>query len=569
MNFINKLFLKIALAPVPIYRRMEVQPDILKAILTTKLIMDDRRPNTFHQTQHRKKEKPITMATAGTMLLSALMGLMYLFAFAFGDKVATQLTMYFSFFFFMLAATLISDFTTVLIDVRDNLIILPKPVNDRTFVTARLLHIFIHIGKLIVPMSLPGLIYIAANYGFTGSTCFVLMVVMVTLFTIFFINALYIAILQITTPQRFQSIISYVQIFFAIAIYASYQIVPRLMGNLGEVQIDFSQKAYSVFISSYWFASGWDVLYSLHIPSATALIAAILSIVVPVMSLWIVIKYLAPSFNKKLALINSTSTEASEVSKKNHSATSPYVQWLSRLCTANGTERMGFLFSWKMTARSRDFKIKVYPAIGYLLVYGVVIAMGNKSFQLQDIQQQTAAGKTVVLIGLYFSSILFTTAVQQIGFSEKYKASWIFYTTPVDRPGAVISGSIKAAIFKFYIPVVVLVLISGVALIGPSVLPNIVLGLGNVWLIVLLMAYVSYRQLPFSQSQNNNTKSGNFLKVMAIMLLTGLIGFIHYVLYPFTIVIGVLAILSAIAVWLVSGSIKNTSWKQVAANEVD
>ncbi len=111
MNFINKLFLKVALLPTGVYKRLNVNTAQLKAILTTKLLMDDRRPKTFHQTQRRKQKSPISMSTIGTMLLCALFGLMYLIAFSFGNNTITQFTIYFSFFFFMLASTLITDFT--------------------------------------------------------------------------------------------------------------------------------------------------------------------------------------------------------------------------------------------------------------------------------------------------------------------------------------------------------------------------------------------------------------------------------------------------------------------------
>ena len=76
----------------------------------------------------------------------------------------------------MLSATLISDFTSVLIDIRDNAIILPKPVNDSTVIVARLLHIFIHICKIVVPMSLPGLVMMIVEYGPGGGLLFFLMV---------------------------------------------------------------------------------------------------------------------------------------------------------------------------------------------------------------------------------------------------------------------------------------------------------------------------------------------------------------------------------------------------------
>jgi uncharacterized protein (DUF3820 family) len=215
MNIINKGFLKLALLPSSFYRGIGVDTVKLKAIVTTKLIMDDRRPNSLQQSRKRKKEKQVSLATIGTMIMSALMGLLYLLVFSVGTDIVTQLTFYFTLFFFMLSLTLISDFTSVLIDVRDNYIILPKPVNDRTFVVARLLHIFIHLCKIVLPMSIAGLVYVAVHYRFYGAILFLILILFITALSIFFINALYILILKFTTPQRFQSIISYVQIFFA------------------------------------------------------------------------------------------------------------------------------------------------------------------------------------------------------------------------------------------------------------------------------------------------------------------------------------------------------------------
>src|SRR4051812_4577542 len=143
MNLFNKIFLKLALLPSRVYGKLGADVAQLRSIVTIKLVMDDRRPNTLQQTR-RQSDKPVSMATLGTMFISLLMGLLLLISFAVGEDMVTRMTIYFSFFFFMLSATLISDFTSVLIDVRDNYIILPKPVSDRTFVIARLLHIFIH-----------------------------------------------------------------------------------------------------------------------------------------------------------------------------------------------------------------------------------------------------------------------------------------------------------------------------------------------------------------------------------------------------------------------------------------
>jgi hypothetical protein len=130
---------------------MGVNTSQLNSILLTKLIIDDRRPNTLHQTG-RRKSKPVKGATLGTMLLSAVMGAFFLICFSIGKDYTTHLTVYFSMYIFLLASSLISDFTSVLIDVRDNYIILPKPVTDRTVLVGRLLHIIINLSNIVLPI---------------------------------------------------------------------------------------------------------------------------------------------------------------------------------------------------------------------------------------------------------------------------------------------------------------------------------------------------------------------------------------------------------------------------------
>src|ERR1700733_4846943 len=160
MNIFNKFFLWLVLLPSGLYRKMGIDLMQLRAILNTKLIMDDRRPSGMQQARKKKDKKPVKGATIGTMFVTAIMGCVFLFAFSVGKDYLTQLTLYFCFYIFTLTSVLISDFTSVLIDVRDNLIILPKPINDKTFVLARLLHIVIHVSKLVTPMALPGVIAI-------------------------------------------------------------------------------------------------------------------------------------------------------------------------------------------------------------------------------------------------------------------------------------------------------------------------------------------------------------------------------------------------------------------------
>jgi ABC-2 type transport system permease protein len=568
-NIINRFLLSTVLLPSAMYKRMGVNVSHLKSILHTKLIMDDRRPNTIQQTRP-KKDGNITGATLGTMFMSAVMGSFFLISFFAGKDYVTHLTIYFSMYIFLLASSLISDFTSVLIDIRDNYIILPKPVTDRTVVTARLLHIIIHVSKIVLPMSLPGIIYMAFTTNAGGAFVFVIMLIFSSLLTIFLINALYIFILRVTTPQKFQSIISYFQIFFAVFLYASYQIVPRMIDKANLEGYSIVGNKWVWMVPPYWFAAAWQGFSKFDFNAAN-IAAMVLSIVFPLASIYIVIKYFAPSFNQKLSLINSSNAEQASVSttgKKAKADTSTYVRTMAKWFSNKGAERMAFLFCWKMTGRSKDFKLKVYPAIGYMIVVSILPFLSKRNFNLNKLRDSDAA--PFFYIGfLYFSSFLVMQAIAQMIYSEKFKAAWIYFITPVKAPGQFISGALKAALAKFYIPIVILVSAAAIILAGPKLLPNLLLGLFNEVLICSLITYRTIKELPFSMQQSNDAKSGSFIKGLFMLAIPSVVALLHFLIYKFTPVVYICIVLSAIATWLILGSINNIGWNKILskANE--
>lgn len=563
MNIINKVFLKLALLPSSVYKKMGVDQRALSAILHIKLTMDDRRLSPLQQARQRRSDKQVSSATIITMVISAIFGLLYLIAFYIGSNIVTSMSFYFFMFFFMLSATLISDFTSVLIDVRDTFIILPKPVNDRTVLMARLLHIFIHICKLVLPMALPGVIYVGVQYGLLASFWMLVMIFLLTLLAIFFINAVYIVILRITTPQKFQNVISYFQIVFAIVIYASYQILPRMMETSGLATFDISGHAWANFLPMYWMAVGWESLSNFQF-TGNAVIFTIAGVLLPLVCIWIVIRFLAPSFNNKLALINSTADNQQNTQKKIIRQKRSFSDKLGKALTTTGAETAGFSFAWKMSARSRDFRLKVYPSIGYLVVLVVIFVMRSKDSNLQRLQDtESNQFRFLVIAAIYFMSLLLVTALSQMIYSEKYKASWIFYAAPVAYPGEVILGAVKATIFKFYIPIVLMLTIAGVIFGGPSILPNILLGLFNQLLISTLMVYINFRHLPFSRKQNNNSSGGTLMRNLSVMLISGFIAVMHYMIFKMPVVVWICAALSIVATWLMMDGIKKTGWEKI------
>jgi ABC-2 type transport system permease protein len=192
--------------------------------------------------------------------------------------------------------------------------------------------------------------------------------------------------------------------------------------------------------------------------------------------------------------------------------------------------------------------------------------MNTRSMDLEELREESFKSRILVISALYFTSFILTMAINQVVYSEKYKASWIYYITPVERPGAIILGGAKAAIMKFYIPIVFFITLAGLILIGPKVLPNIILGLFNELLIATLLVYVGNKLFPFSMHQNTNVKTGSLLRSMFVLVISGIIALGHFFIYNIMPVVIIGAVLSIIATWLIMESIRNIPWKAVMSS---
>ena len=479
----------------------------LKAILSAKLTMDNRRASAFSQLKRSQEKKEMNKSTLGTAFGALLMGLFMLYSFGIGDDMVMKLSFFMTMFILMLCMTLVTDFTSVLIDVRDNFIILPKPITDATFVASRLLHITIRICIVMVPLSLPACILACVNEGPVVLLPFMLMVIMSVLLCIFLINAVYIVILKVTTPVKFQSIISYIQIAFTVVLFSGYQLMPRLMQNTQLSHLHLRDVPYIWLFPPYWFADGCLALTKMHftVESVTSLAFFLF---VPLISIWIVVRFFAPSFSRKLSMITAGTVEQSVAKAKTGKRVRiSFIERLAVLLTRSGSEFMGFLFGWKMINRSRDFKMKVYPSFGIILVSGFMMFMNS------EVGVPTGKVHTMLpmlLFVVYFSSLVLLTALMQLPFSEKYKASWIFRTAPVDSPGKIICGAVKSVIVFFYIPIALIVMVFGLSLMGLSVFPNLLLGCINVLAIGSVISLIEVRKLPFSTIQAGSSNGGGF-----------------------------------------------------------
>jgi len=158
-------------------------------------------------------------------------------------------------------------------------------------------------------------------------------------------------------------------------------------------------------------------------------------------------------------------------------------------------------------------------------------------------------------------------ALGQLLYSEKYKAGWIYFTAPIEKPGRIISGAVKALLAKFYLPIVFVICVTAIALVGPSIIPNLLLGICNQLLITCTIAYITVREFPFTQAPAKGKSS--FLRGIVSMLIPVCIALMHWLIYSFMPVVLILVLLSGIASWLIMDAIKNRDWANLKSSYQD
>lgn len=555
----NKFFLYLIMLPRGLWRSLGADVDQLQAILNVRLLMDNRRPINMG----RPQKKPSKASIALQMFLSSLAGFIYIFPlFTFNDKIVGVFG-YFSFFMVMLSFTLITDFSNILVDTRDKHIILPRPINDRTVFLSRILHVFIYLFRIVLPMSLPGWVAVGFLFGWMAPVWFIVPLLLMVCMVLFLVNGLYLLILRLTTPTRFKEIINYFQIAFSVLIFASYYLFPRLMEQQVVQEFNPINYPFLKWIPSYWLAATWSWLGVPYVLAGTKWVAA-LAIIFPVVCVYVTARFLAPTFTKKLGALDVT--DAPPPVKAATSAKGGQKKSLAfRFANAfnkSQAAQSGFLITWWQTGRSRSFRMRVFPTFAYIPVYFVWLLTNNKD-GLGGLKNLADGHRHLLL--LYMSSFVLLNAITYITSSEQFKAAWIYYATPVEKPGRVMTGGFMAVWVKFFLPFFIAISAFVLWIWGTNSLLDIALALVNVSMFALIIVRVGMRRLPFSVSEQMVNSGGRFIRTFMGMLVPAALGFGHYLAVELWWLKALFLVLSSILLWLVWDSYSNTSWKDIKA----
>ena len=484
-------------------------------ILQLKLTLDDRRANKYSKKSANGHEKTLIKQSFFQILMGAFFGIFLIL-------VKTPFTFFYlshTFLMAMMAMMIISEFSTILFDTSENVIIQPLPIKGNTVSLARNAHVFIYLAMMAFCLSVVTIFIAIYKFGNLAGLIYVFTIFLNVLFTLFFTNILYLGIMRIVSGERLKNLLMYFQIVIAIFFMAAYQIGLRMIDKTAIQDMVLPVHWFTFLLPPAFFSGLIEAITTLNFDQSHLIFIAE-ALIVPPLAIYFTGKYLTPLFNRKLMDLE----QGDRVSKiKTESGQkSIWYRLMSSLFVHSHEEKAAFKMMWKMTGRERQFKQTMLPAFGYILIMIIAPNIG-KHGSFSDF----TTGYNYLLVLYAFAMISFAICSSLL-IGNNQTSTWVFKSMPLASPASFFKGAINAAFARYFIPFY-LVMGTGICVLwGVKVLPDVFIAFLAIYLITLLLYYYQQPGFPFSLEKTAVQGGANAIKVFGLMALAALIGFMHY-----------------------------------------
>lgn len=509
----NSLTLKILDRFSGLYRLLGADYRMLRLIISFKLMMDQRRVPTIINND-RQKENAILTPYVKSLLLYALLGLLLIPFLILGEYFYFQMSIVFAMMMFILTTSMISDFSSVLLDVRDKVVLDTKPVNQRTISLAKFTHVVIYMAQLTGAFLLIPFVVSSIFHGVLFSLLLLFSLILMSIFCIVITALFYIMILKFFDGEKLRNLINYIQIFLSIALVFVYQLIGRSF-SLIDLSFSFDWSWWHLLLPPLWFGALFEMVL-LKNDQIMMIISASLAVVVPLFSLWLYFK-LMPAFEQNLAkLLNSSN--AQKVKKLSWSKT--VAKWVCR----DQQEHAIFSFAQAMFRQERDFKLKVYPTLGISIALPIfmIIIMSIDGLEMNS---------NVDYLYSYFALLTIPTITYMLKYSTKSEGGFIYRVLPVQDEQIYYRATLKAFLVQLFVPVLLFLTVIYLFLLGPISLVHFTV----ILLIGCILTPISYRVInngryPFTEPFSV-VESASSMIMFIMMFVVGIFAFVHFLIF--------------------------------------
>ncbi len=403
------------------------------------------------------------------------------------------------------------EFGNIVISPGDYAIIGPRPVSSRTFFVAKLIHLLVYVAILSTTVSiLPALSAafrfdqwwaVPVTIGLYWAGCLLAAVTVINL---------YILVMKVVSKGRLERTLGYLQLVLMLGTMAGLMLVTMIYTKprIGELFVSYYERLQPWFgaLPSYWLISPFRLITEGW--SNTEFGFALLGIAVLLGMGTVAVSYLSLSYAQSLG-----KTSSMPGTERKRRAPGPVMRLWEKMTTHEDRALLQLVRGhFKYDIR---FRLGILSVVWMPLLHLLVGYLGDSGSVADPLASVKNGGvETNIFMGMGIIVIPFAV-LASMHISETWKASWVFYSTPIDRHRMVTSTSRMAAIM-ILLPFAIFFLAIYTIFYGSFIHAVLhTLFLLSMSKAGLSLANILAIKLPFA----NDSASGNSMEAMAVPMM--------------------------------------------------
>lgn len=522
----------------------EIDYESLRKIIQLKILLDSRtttnsnlqklsRRKSFRSVNPNKKPRNRNVFT---MLLYFVIGFFSSSMMLLPLSISVVMGITITIFMIFIGTKILGVFSTVLINTRDNNILLSRNVNKKTLSLAKAIYAIYYIGLMSISLMIVPLIITGIKYSILSAVLLFIEIIFVNMFLVGIVAVLYYFVLKFFDGEKLKDVVSFVQIILAVFIFA----VSHFMYILESFAVrlnNMSFHAWFLITPTYWFSSPFVLLSGDF--NVYALIGTALAFIIPLVLISI--------YLMKLNQFESYIQKLDMVSTKKQKRKFSFASSIGSIICKSKEEKAFYDFSLSIMKNEREFKAKLYPQLVQSLLSPIfLIIVFSTSFKFSQVRH------SYFFLAFYLGTASVASFVYMIKYSNSYKGAWIYNVLPYKNEAVAYTGALKAFYIKFILPTSVLIAIIIVAVFGFDRIPDaLTIILGTTLAFPISYKY-SASALPFSVSlldRPRGNKGRGYTITLILAVFAGL-QFAFDAFIPFgSYILLVLALIATIVTW--------------------
>jgi ABC-2 type transport system permease protein len=243
--------------------------------------------------------------------------------------------------------------------------------------------------------------------------------------------------------ERFENLITLVQMALSVVMVLGSQLVPRVLGADALQHADLAH-GWPLLLPPVWFGA-LDMLLCGVGPAASLLVPAAFGVGLTALLSWLAFHKLGAAYGVGLMALQESAPAASErrgPRRLPRLLQKPPLRWWLR----DPIERQAFLLVSAYLLRDRETKLKIYPSLAPLVIMPVVMAVGPGRGDRE--------GPRLFLgtFALAYAAIVPIQALMLLRRSEQWRAAALFRCAPLPHWTPVFHGARKAVLCWLALP---------------------------------------------------------------------------------------------------------------------